>query len=256
MKQLESKWDADLYNQKHAFVFDYGESLIDLLDPQVGERILDVGCGAGQLTAKIGEKAGSVTGIDNSPEMVASARAQFPAIDFRVGDAADFQVERAYDAIFSNAALHWVLAYQKAIACMYQSLRQGGRLVVELGGKGNIQSIERQLKESLQKRGYATQAALTLWYFPSLSAYTTTLESAGFEVSFAQLYDRPTELADEQTGIKDWLKMFGSRFFASVSAADVEAIQEEVQEKLKPTLFREGTWYADYRRLRVVAWKK
>ncbi|WP_200975685.1 class I SAM-dependent methyltransferase [Echinicola sp. 20G] len=248
-------WNPNLYNDKHSFVFAYGAQLLELLAPQKGERILDLGCGAGQLTHQISESGAKVIGLDQSPEMVAKAQSLYPAIEFKVGDAADFSFGEKFDAIFSNATLHWVLSYQKAIQAMYKNLKSGGRLIVEFGGKGNVQQIERTLKDTLARHGYLQQSQIQLWYFPSIGAYSSELEKAGFRVTFAQHFDRPTALADEATGIKDWLAMFGGKFFDGVSLVDQEIIMEEVQQALRPRLFRENKWYADYKRLRIMAFK-
>ena len=255
MKAEDQLWDANLYTTKYAFVFGYGSSLIELLDPQPEERILDLGCGTGELTALIAEKAKAVTGIDKSPQMIEKARDTYPEVQFEVADATDFRFSEKYNAIFSNAALHWVLDYKEAINCMYNALLPGGRLVLEMGGKGNVAAIVSALKQALAKQGYEQQANYKQWFFPSIATYTTALEEAGFDVRFSQLYDRPTELADEATGIKDWLAMFGGNFFKGVTKNDIEAIKEEVQQVLKPKLFKDGKWVADYKRLRVIAYK-
>ncbi|TMM57129.1 methyltransferase domain-containing protein [Maribacter algarum] len=255
MRQLANKWDAELYNDKHAFVYKYGASLIDLLDAKPYERILDLGCGSGELTHLIREKSTEVIGFDKSPEMIEKARMQFPLIDFQVADASDFQFDEPFDAIFSNAALHWVTEYEGAIHSMHRNLKKGGRIVVEFGGKGNVKAITGQLQKSLLARGYENQAGLKLWYFPSVGEYGLELEKVGFTVTEAQWYDRPTELADEETGIKDWLSMFCKPFFEGVDGSDIADIMIEIEEKLKPTLFRNGKWYADYKRIRIVAYR-
>ena len=248
-------WDAQLYNEKYAFVYDYGKGLIELLAPQQHERILDLGCGSGELTAAIGRLADSVVGIDKSPEMITRAKEQFPTCEFEVADAVNFEFEKAFDAIFSNATLHWVLDYKEAVKNMYRNLTKGGRLVAEFGGKDNVKAIVDELKSCLIRWGYVRQGNLVLWYFPSIAEYTTVLESHGFTVTFAQWYDRPTELADEDAGITDWLQMFGKPFFERVHAEDATEIRKEVQENLKSRLFKNGKWYADYKRIRVVAIK-
>ena len=152
-----TKWNADLYNDKHAFVFTYGEDLVHLLDPKPGERILDLGCGTGYLTNLISGSGAHVTGIDNSPEMIEKAKSEYSNIDFEVLSATDFHFNKPFDAIFSNAALHWVLKKEKAIECMYNNLKPGGRLVIEMGGKNNVQSIINAIKQVLKKYGYNTQ---------------------------------------------------------------------------------------------------
>lgn len=255
MQQPINTWDAQLYNDKHNFVYDYGVGLIDILAPKPNERILDLGCGSGELTAIIHELKSNVVGIDKSPEMVARAKEQYPFCNFEVGDATDFNFSEPFDALFSNAALHWVLDYKKAIANMYTNLADGGRMVVEFGGKNNVKSIIDALRESLRQWGYVRQADLKLWYFPSIGEYTSALETQGFTVTFAQWYDRPTELADEETGMLDWLQMFASPFFDRIPPEDAIEIRKEVQNRLRDQLYKKGKWYADYKRIRIVALK-
>ncbi len=255
MTQPTNTWDAQLYKDKHNFVYNYGSGLIELLDPKPQERILDLGCGSGELTAEINKLAESVVGIDKSPEMIAKAKEQFPSCDFEVGDAIDFKCSKPFDALFSNATLHWVLDYKKAIETMYTNLADGGRMVVEFGGKHNVEAITDALRESLCQWGYVRQSDLNLWYFPSIGEYTSALESQGFTVIFAQWYDRPTVLADEKTGIADWLQMFAKPFFDRIPADDAVEIRNEVQNSLSDRLFKNGKWYADYKRIRIVALK-
>ncbi|PIB25402.1 methyltransferase type 11 [Maribacter sp. 4U21] len=253
MEQLTHQWNTNLYNDKHSFVYAYGASLIDILNPKVNERILNLGCGSGELTALINERSKDVVGMDISVEMISKAKTQFPLCKFKVGDAIRFNFDAPFDAIFSNAALHWVTNYNEAITCMYLNLKKGGRIVLEFGGKDNVKKITTQLRKSLLKRGYKKQAELKLWYFPSIGEYTMVLESVGFLVSSAQWYARPTELADNKTGIKDWLQMFCKPFLVEVDNSDVIDILTEVQEFLRPDLYVDGKWFADYKRIRIVA---
>ncbi|WP_411893694.1 class I SAM-dependent methyltransferase [Winogradskyella sp. A2] len=253
MNDTKIKWQPSLYNNKHAFVYNYGEELIKLLDPKDYERILDLGCGSGQLTYKINELAKEVIGIDKSSEMIADAKSKFPNIEFYVRDASNFKFEKKFDAIFSNATLHWVNNVEGAIKCMSDNLKPNGKIVLEFGGKGNVQTIVNQLKKSLCSRGYLEQSQLQLWYFPSIGEYTTQLESAGFRVLFAEQYDRPTELADENSGIIDWISMFAQSFFIGVNDNHIEEIKNEVQEEIKAQCLKNGKWIADYKRIRIVA---
>ncbi len=249
------KWKPELYNEKHSFVYQYGESLLKLLDPKKDERILDLGCGSGQLTSKINELAGETIGIDKSPEMISYAQSKFPDIKFQVADAGDFKFDKKFDSIFSNATLHWVKDFRGAIQSMYENLSPTGKIVLEFGGKGNVQTIINELRKSLRIRDYNKQSNLDLWYFPSIGEYSTELESAGFRVVFAEHYDRPTELADEKSGIKDWISMFAESFFIGIAENHIEEIKNEVQENVKNQCLINGKWFADYKRIRIVAKK-
>lgn len=252
----KNNWDANLYDGKHAFVSKYGEELVDILEPKPGENILDLGCGTGYLAHLISESGAHVIGIDSAKAMIEKAQHQYPGIDFRIMDADDFDFKNSLDAIFSNATLHWILNKTKVIECMYESLKTGGRLVIEMGGKDNVSGIITALKNSLVKHGYVKEAGINNWYFPSLSAYTSLLEAKGFRVTYAVHYDRETKLQDNDNGIKDWFRMFGGAYLQGITESETEKILEEVQQNLKGTHFRDGNWYADYKRLRIVAIKK
>ncbi|UZO79961.1 hypothetical protein NBT05_13505 [Aquimarina sp. ERC-38] len=150
---------------------------------------------------------------------------------------------------------HWVKDVKGSIECMYNNLRTNGKVVLEFGGKGNVQTLITELRNSLKIRGYNNQANLDLWYFPSIGEYATALESGGFKVLSAEHYDRPTELADEKSGIKDWLSMFAESFFIGVLENHQEEIKNEVQEKIKDKCLINSKWFADYKRIRIVAVK-
>lgn len=255
MQQITQKWNADLYNSKHAFVFDYGRSLIDVLQPQSQERILDLGCGSGALTKEIANTTNYVVGMDNSADMIASARTNFPEITFEIGDVADCRFETPFDAIFSNATLHWVRCSDLAIANMHANLKKGGRIVLEFGGKNNVKTIVDALRHVLSKEGFEEQANNDPWFFPSIGEYTYALERYGFQVTFAHLYDRPTALTDSETGIADWLMMFAGSFFEGIAESEALDMVNEVQDQLRPELFKSGKWYADYKRIQIIAYK-
>jgi trans-aconitate methyltransferase len=232
-------WDAARYQARHSYVYAYGENLIAMLDPRPGERILDVGCGSGQLTSKIAESGADVIGIDRSKEMIAEARIKFPALTFDVADAANFTVNAPVDAVFSNAALHWVKDADGVARSVARALRPDGRFVVEMGGKGNVQTIIAALRE-------VVGPVETPWYFPSVGEYASVLERHGFEIAFAALFDRPTRVEGDD-GLEDWLKMFAGSMIASPE------IRREVANRLRPKLFHDGAWLLDYRRLQVIA---
>jgi trans-aconitate methyltransferase len=252
---IDTKWNADLYDDKHGFVSKYGEDLVEVLAPQKGERILDLGCGTGYLADLIARSGATVIGIDSSLDMITKAKAEYPQLEFKVQSATDFHFDEPFDAIFSNATLHWVLDKESAIDCMYTNLKRSGRLVIEMGGKHNVESIITTLQKSLIAHGFAKNAETPLWYFPSLSEYTTLLEKRGFRVNYAAHYNRGTELKDTENGIKDWIKMFGGAFLKGINESVVNTILDEVQKTLKPVLYTNGKWIADYKRLRIVATK-
>ena len=252
---VTTEWNAALYDDKHSFVFKYGEDLVDLLAPKAGERILDIGCGTGYLTNVIARSGATVIGIDNSLEMITKAKAAYPQQEFKVQPGEEFHFDEHFDAIFSNAALHWMLEKEKVIDCMYRNLKRTGRIVLEMGGKHNVEKIITVLRDSLIKHGFSEKAEQQLWYFPSESEYTALLEKRGFKVTYASHFSRETKLVDTQNGIKDWVKMFGSAFLKGIDEAVVNDILNEVQDALHPLLFRDNDWYADYKRLRIIAIK-
>lgn len=248
-------WNASAYDSANSFVSKFGEDVVTLLDPGPGERILDLGCGTGTLTRLIDSKEANVTGIDASEEMIAQARKSYAGMDFTCIRAEDYYADGTYDAIFSNAALHWMLNVEQTIARMYANLRRGGRLVAEMGGKGNVGSIHAALKSNLEKRNiYGLEQ--NLWYFPSLGEYTSLLEKAGFRVVYAVHFNRPTVLDDPQDGIKDWVRMFGRNFLEHQTPQQQEELLTDVQNDLRPLLHHGGKWHADYKRLRFIAIKE
>jgi trans-aconitate methyltransferase len=249
-----NRWDAEDYDGDHAFVYEYGERLVETLDPQPDERILDLGCGTGHLTGDIAERGATVLGVDQSAEMVAEACERYPALDFERADAREFGTEDSFDAVFSNAVLHWIPdADQDAVLeTVRDALVPGGRFVAEMGGTGNVERIVSATLEELQDRGYDADHP---WYFPSIGAYTPRLERHGFEVRRAVLFDRPTELDGGAAGLRNWLGMFGDSLFADLSAEEQEAVVSAVEDRLRPDMYEKATetWTADYRRLRFVA---
>lgn len=248
-------WNADLYDSKHDFVFKYGEDLVKLLNPQKGERILDLGCGTGYLTNVIAGSGAEVIGIDNSEAMIAKARQAYPENDFKVVNAEDFKFENPFDSIFSNAVLHWITGYKNVINAMYENLKPSGKIVIEFGGKNNVKRIVDALKETLKEFGYTENAQRECWFFPSLAEYAALLEAQGFTIRYATYYDRKTVLNDSETGIRDWIKMFGEKFLQGIKEGSVDEILSITQEKIRSTNFEDGKWFGDYKRLRIVAYK-
>ena len=239
-------WDAKQYQARHSYVFEYGQAVVDLLAPQAGERILDLGCGSGQLTAAIAESGASVIGLDSSPEMLAEARSQNPGIEFRLGDAAAFSLETPVDAVFSNAVLHWVKNAEGAVSSVARALKPGGRFVAEFGGHRNVESIIAAVRSVLGPVEHP-------WYYPAIGEYATILERHGLETRQAWLIDRPTAIEGED-GMEDWLAVFARDFVAGMEADRKQAVFRAIADRLRPTHYRDGRWTADYRRLRIVAY--
>ena len=252
---MASQWNPALYQASHSFVWEYGRELVGLLAPQAGERILDVGCGTGQLTAEMANSGAWVAGIDNSPSMIAEARRNFPQLRFELQDVLAIPYADEFDAVFSNATLHWVREAGAAVAGIARALKPGGRFVAELGGRGNVQSLLDATFQALRSLGVPEPQLLNPWYFPSVSEYTALLESRGLEVTYAVLFDRLTPLEGGAKGLSDWVAMFGSCLAGAVEDRHKEEFLRLVERYAAPVLLRDGTWHADYRRLRVVARK-
>jgi trans-aconitate methyltransferase len=246
------KWDAALYDDKHSFVWRLAAGVLELLDAQPGERILDLGCGTGHLTAKIAEAGAHVLGVDRSPEMIRQAKEKYPSLHFEVMDAREIQLDGNFDAVFSNATLHWIKEPERAIAGIKKTLRPGGRFVTEFGGKGNTGELLMAVQHAWAKLRLAGPAPHP-WYYPSVAQYAGLLEQQGFEVTHATLFDRPTPLDDGERGLRNWLEMFGSAFVEGLPEAARERLLVEIERELRPKLFHDDHWVMDYRRLRVVA---
>ncbi len=242
-------WDATAYDRDFAFVASYGAELLDWLAVRPGETVLDLGCGTGELAARIAEAGARVIGIDSDPGMIEAARRRLPGGDLRVADAHDFSVEEPVDAVFSNAALHWMPAAVEVLGCVSDALRDGGRFVAEMGATGNVATVMSAVDQACREAGLPERA--WPWFFPSPAQYAAMLEDAGFEIRELDFRDRPTELAGGAEGFTGWLTMF-----AGAALADVPpAVLERAAEIARPALWRSGSWWADYRRLRFRAVK-
>ncbi|SRR6266496_3022240 len=245
-------WNPAVYAANAGFVPALGQPVLDLLQPQPGERVLDLGCGDGVLTEKLAALGVHVVGVDSSEEMVASARKR--GLDARLMDGTALTFENEFDAVFSNAVLHWVKDDpDAAIASAYRALRRPGRFVGEMGGHGCVAAIHLALTVGLERRGISNATHASPWYFPTVDDYTARLESAGFIAENVQLIPRPTPLP---TGMRGWLETFANPFCAVLPKEERGNFLDDATKMLRPLLCDEqGRWTADYMRLRFVARK-
>lgn len=254
IQSTRDNWNANLYDTKHSFVSKYGSSLVELLAPKQGEKILDLGCGTGDLAKTLYEYGVEIIGIDKSENMVEQATRKYQNIKFVVKDATNLDYHSEFDAVFSNATLHWVLSAFQALKGIHQSLKPGGRFVAGFGGKGNVQTITNAIIQQIKENGLDFRKEQFPWYYPSIAEYSTLMEEAGFRVTFAQHLDRPTQL-DGENGLKNWIGMFGNQLFDGIPEFTKNEIITNVEKNLKETLYKDGNWIADYKRIRVIGVK-
>lgn len=247
---MRQTWDPARYARNARFVADFGLPVVELLDPQPGERILDLGCGDGALTEKLASLGCQVVGVDSSPEQIAAAQAR--GLDARVVDAHHLPFEAEFDAVFSNAALHWMRQPEAVLAGVWRALEPGGRFVGELGGAGNIARVLEALAAVTARRSIDAQQ-VNSWYFPDEAAYRQKLEQAGFVVTSIERFPRPTPLPGD---VGDWLETFAGSFLDLFPGDQRPQVIDELRELLRPRLLSdEGVWVLDYVRLRFAATK-
>lgn len=251
---MNIQWDAGTYTQNFSFVHQYGNAVLELLDIAPGMTVLDLGCGNGALTEKLRELGAQPVGMDASIQQLDQARSLHPELEFFQGDATDFTLENPVDAVFSNAVFHWIDREKQPLmlACIARALKPGGQLVFEMGGYRCGGAVHDALARAFAKRGLDYKMP---FFFPTVGQYAPLLEEAGLLVTHAFLFDRFTPLKGDD-GLVDWIRMFVKKPFEGMDEGLQAEICREAAERLKPTLYRDGTWYCDYVRLRCRAVKK
>ena len=246
---MAQTWSPDTYARNASFVPALGQSVLERLAPRENERILDLGCGDGALTEKIAAAGAFVVGIDGSRAMVAGAVAR--GVDAWVADARALAFDREFDAVFSNAVLHWIPEADAVIDSVRRALVPGGRFVAEFGGHGNIAAIATAIRAVLERHGLPNDSP---WFYPTAAEYRARLEAHGFIVKDITLFPRPTPLP---TGMAGWLATFRGPMLAAYPPPLQAQVIDEIIALLKPSLCdTAGNWTADYVRLQFEAIRK
>jgi trans-aconitate methyltransferase len=249
---MNSAWNPTLYDDRAAFVSELATDLVHWLRPRAGERILDLGCGTGTLTAQIAGQGAHVTGIDRSTEMIESARAKYAEPSFEVADGQDLSYVAEFDAVFSNAALHWMPRANDVLRGVQRALVPGGRFVAEFGGAGCVQTVVNAVADILRE-WEIDPAPFLSWFFPSPGRYAGLLESSGLVPRELRYFERPTPVAGAD-GLSAWLALFQSDLMKALGDRWPELCRK-ASLRCQSALFRDGKWWLDYVRLRIVATK-
>lgn len=255
MSAHPENWNSELYQSSHSYIWQYGRALLVLLDAKPGEHILDVGCGTGQLTAEAAGSGAELVGADSSPEMIARARRNFPELRFEVARAETLPFIGEFDAVFSNAALHWVRDQHGALASIARALKPGGRFVFEMGGHENLRQALQAGCAAMKSLGVSEPESFVPWFFPSIGEYAPMLESHGFTVQYAVFFERRTELEGAR-GFADWIEMFGKFAIFSVAPEQRGELAKRWEDLARAVLFHDGVWTIDHTRLRMLAIKR
>lgn len=252
---MGTAWNPGHYDSKLGFVSEYGKDVVLLLRPSSGERILDLGCGTGDLTHEISKSGASVVGMDLSESMIVEARKKYPNLQFTVDNGEIFRTDEPFDAVFSNAALHWMKRPSKVVESVWLALKPGGRLVAEFGGKGVANTVIIALENALGEFGIPAREK-NPWYFPTIGEYATLLENHGLRTTYAAHFDRPTPMADGERGLEHWLNGFAGSYLQALDLGTRSSVIRRVEQMTRSRLFQDGQWVVDYKRLRIVAVKE
>ncbi len=245
------KWNAINYEKQHDFVFKYGQGLLSLV-PQNAKKVLDVGCGTGDLTDKLRKRGYKVLGIDQSKNMICEAQKRYPNTKFKIKDILTMATDKKFDVVFSNAVFHWINNQQMLLNQIHNLLNPGGYLICEFGGHNNVQTICEEFGQELQEIGYSYQNP---FFFPTVHEYKSQLVNHGFKVIHIRDFDRPTPLQGGINGLYNWIRQFFQEDLSHLNQQQQKQVLNKMAVRLKEKLWRDDHWEADYRRLRLVCQK-
>ena len=241
-------WNPETYDRDARFVANLGQPLLELLAPKNGEIVMDLGCGDGALTEKVAQLV-TVVGTDASFAQARAAKDR--DLSIVVVDGHDLCFKPQFDAVFTNAALHWMQRPERVVQEVWHCLKTGGRFVGEFGAKGNVETVRSALHEALRRRGI-DPLGLDPWYFPSPEDFSILLVNSSFTIGYVEIIQRPTQLPGE---LLDWLKIFAQPFTNAVGRDHRQGFLDEVCQRSDAFRDVEGRWSIDYVRLRFAATK-
>lgn len=252
LRMSKQTWDPNSYRNSAAFVFESSDDLLERLAAQPGERVLDLGCGTGEHAAKLVARGVDVLAVDKSASMLSAARAAFPALATAQVDGEELGFDGEFDAVFSNAALHWMTRPERVANGVFRALRPGGRFVFEMPEAKNVDRTLTALDVALREHG-AGGFERRRWYFPTVAQQATVLEQAGLEVRWVHVFERPSFVRDAhgESGLRVWVRLFAADVFDTLGSA-TDAVFTRA-ESLLTDLRRDGGQELDYVRLRMLA---
>lgn len=246
------QWDAQRYDSQHRFVAQYGQDLLSLLPENHSCSVLDIGCGTATLTEELSKRYQRVVGLDASKNMISQAQQNYPELNFVCQDALSMTYQQEFDIVFSNAVFHWIDNHDLLLTRIHEALKPGGVIVAEMGAYKNCDAILQAFKSCFEKKGYRFNSP---YFYPKTDDYQALLEEHGFEVEMIVDFDRPTPLTEGEQGLRNWIIQFYEQNLCRMPKEKQAEVLSEVETLLKPVLWHDTIWVADYRRLRFKAVK-
>lgn len=246
------KWNAQNYQATCGRVTEHGSKLVDVLRELHPKRVLDLGCGTGVLTNDIAGFAEEVVGIDQSDTMIEKARTLYPNIEFMVMDACNLPWNGRFDAVFSNAVLHFIKAQDQLLASVHRTLADGGFFVCEFGTDGNLQHLLEAVERACTRRG---KAYTLRFFYPAEALYKRLLEAHGFFVQSIKTYDLDTKLIEGEPGLRNWVNQIFYTEMQWFGDAERAELLDEIERDLRDEQWDGSEWHLPNKRLQVVARK-